>query len=192
MTLANKITLLRILLIPVFVGFMLQYMQTQNQANVSFYYVLALSTFAAASLSDALDGYIARRFNQKSRLGMILDPLADKLLIVSTVCLLSFGTWPTPLPLWFTTIILAKEVFSTAGAFVVDHVAGYVRIEPHGLGKISTFFVLLTLSSALLCWESIVPWASALAAIFAFSSGMVYISEAVRQIKASDHGNGES
>jgi len=88
MTTANKITILRILLIPFFVVELLYYLETGNEVHR----LLALLTFAVTAILDGVDGYIARRYNQKSELGAILDPLADKLLLVSAIITLSFNT----------------------------------------------------------------------------------------------------
>ena len=77
MTTANKITILRILLIPFFVVEVLYYVK----AGVELHRTLAILTFAVAAICDGVDGYIARHFNQRSELGAILDPLADKLLL---------------------------------------------------------------------------------------------------------------
>ena len=81
MTTANKITIVRILLVPFFVVEVLYYMETGNAAHRW----IALVSFAVAAVCDGVDGVIARRFNQRSELGAILDPLADKLLLVSGV-----------------------------------------------------------------------------------------------------------
>lgn len=169
---------------------MLYYVSSlENNQPVESLRYWAIAVFATAALSDALDGWIARRFNQQSRLGVILDPLADKLLMLAAVGTLSLSAWPVKLPLWFIIIVVAREIFSTIGAFVVNHVAGKVHIEPHWMGKVSTFLGFIAISSALLCLNVIVPWAAAFAAFFAFTSGMIYIAVAVRQIKASGHGN---
>ena len=85
MTTANKITIGRILLVPFFIVLVLYYIQTDNE----WYRLWAIISFALASLADGLDGYIARRYNQRSELGAILDPLADKLLLVSAIVLLT-------------------------------------------------------------------------------------------------------
>ena len=100
MTTANKITILRILLIPFFVVELIYYLQTGNEIHR----LLALLSFAITAILDGVDGYIARRYNQKSELGAILDPLADKLLLVSAIVTLSFNRSPHlgQIPLWLT------------------------------------------------------------------------------------------
>src|SRR5438445_9801192 len=90
MTTANKITILRILLIPFFVVEVLYYVKTANEVHR----LLAILSFAVAAICDGVDGYIARHYNQRSELGAILDPLADKLLLVSGVVVLGFDHHP--------------------------------------------------------------------------------------------------
>src|SRR5512136_2006345 len=98
MTTANKITILRILLIPFFVVEVLYY----TKEGYELHRLLAILSFAVAAICDGVDGYVARRYNQPSELGAILDPLADKLLLVSGVVLLSFDHRPHlgKVPLW--------------------------------------------------------------------------------------------
>ncbi|TLD71578.1 CDP-alcohol phosphatidyltransferase family protein [Phragmitibacter flavus] len=192
MTLANKITLSRILLIPVFVWLAVEYTRgtTSKGSNEALRYY-ATAVFAVAAVSDALDGWVARRFNQQSKLGVILDPLADKLLVLSAVGVLAFSGWPVTIPLWFAVIIFAREIFSTIGAFVINHFAGKVTIVPHWTGKVSTFFAFVTISLALLCHAPLLPWVAAPAAFFACASGAVYTLQAAHQIQAAGHGNPE-
>src|SRR5947209_18807413 len=107
MTTANKITILRILLIPFFVVEVLYYVKNGNEAHR----ILAILSFAVAAICDGVDGYIARRYNQQSELGAILDPLADKLLLVSGIVVLSFdhGPYLRAIPLWLTGIIIGRD-----------------------------------------------------------------------------------
>jgi cardiolipin synthase (CMP-forming) len=185
-TTANYITLLRILLIPVFVGFALYYAHSVTDGNPDeVLYWAAVVTFAVASLSDAVDGYIARHYNQSSKLGVILDPLADKLLMLAAVCTLSFSAWPAKLPLYFVILSLSREIFTVVGAFVIKFCAGKVTIIPHWTGKVSTFSQIFAISAAMLRLDSIVPAAAALASVFVVTSGGIYIYEAYRQISAA-------
>src|SRR5690242_8395041 len=98
MTTANKVTIVRILLIPFFVIEVLYYVRTGNELHR----LLAIVSFGVAAVCDGVDGYIARRYNQRSELGAILDPLADKLLLVSAIVVLSFDQRPylQSVPLW--------------------------------------------------------------------------------------------
>src|SRR3977135_3006634 len=107
MTTPNKITIGRIFLVPVFIIEVLYY--TENGREI--HRLMALLAFAVASVSDALDGYLARRYNQHSELGRILDPLADKLLLVSGIILLSLKNQPylDRIPMWLTVTILSRD-----------------------------------------------------------------------------------
>src|SRR3974390_1028359 len=100
MTTANKVTILRILLIPFFVVEMIYYVRTGIPAHR----LAAILRFGVAAICDGVEGYIARRYTQKSELGAILDPLADKLLLVSAIVVLSFDNSPyfRQVPLWLT------------------------------------------------------------------------------------------
>src|SRR5688572_7581368 len=124
MTTANKITILRILLIPFFVVEVLYYVKTGNE----WHRIAALLTFAVASICDGVDGFIARRFNQISELGTILDPLADKLLLVSGVVLLSFDHGPviSQIPLWLTGTIIGRDLVLLIGLVVIQMTLGKV------------------------------------------------------------------
>lgn len=188
MTTATSITLGRILLIPVFVGFAIYYAHSvRDGAPDERLRVAAVVTFAVAALSDVLDGWIARRFNQSSRLGAILDPLADKLLLLAAVITLSFSAWPGSLPLWFVIVVLTREILSIAGAFLVDHVAGRVHIAPHWTGKAATALLITTAGCFMLDWDRIVFWVALVACAFTFASAHVYIREAVRQMQVVEH-----
>lgn len=187
MNLANQITIFRILLIPVFIGLVIYYGDSVQggHANESLRH-WAAAAFALAALSDAVDGWIARHFNQRTRLGSILDPLADKLLLLSAIVTLSFTSWRQHFPLWFPLLVIFKDLACIGAAFLIDHVAGHCRIQPHWTGKITTFAQILAVSWILLDiqWPELI-WPVAFAALFTFSSGMVYLADGIRQIKAA-------
>ncbi len=185
-TTASFITIARILLIPVYVIVAIYYAHSvKDHEPDQRLRIAAIVIFTVASLSDALDGWVARRFNQRSRLGAILDPLADKLLLLAVLGVLCFSDWPVKLPVWFVVIAVSREVLSIAGAFLVDHVVGTVKISPHFTGKLSTPLQLLTLGLAMLEANSLLTPVAVVATIFAFTSGMIYIYEAFRQIQAA-------
>src|SRR6516164_1791820 len=136
MTTANKVTIVRILLIPFFVIEVLYYVRTGNELHR----VLALVSFGVAAVCDGVDGYIARRYNQRSELGAILDPLADKLLLVSGIVVLSFDHRPQlqMVPLWLTGTIIGRDIVMLAGLIVIQMTVGTVKVRPRALGKIAT------------------------------------------------------
>lgn len=124
----NSLTLLRILLIPVFVGLMLYG-----------WYESALAVLLGAGLTDALDGTIARAANQRTKLGMYLDPLADKLLLTSGFLTLS-GLHLVPL--WMVILVVSRDVILLTGALLAHLTGSDVDIAPTLLGKGTTVFQL--------------------------------------------------
>src|ERR1700676_1504614 len=136
MTTANKITILRILLIPFFVVEVLYYVKNGNEIHR----LLAILSFAVAAICDGVDGYIARRYNQRSERGALLDPLGDKLLLVSGIVVLSFDHRPRfdTVPLWLTGTIIGRDILILAGMVVIQMTVGKVKVRPRIPGKIST------------------------------------------------------
>src|SRR5208282_6169198 len=128
MTTANKITILRILVIPFFVVELIYYVRTGNEIHR----LLAILSFAVAAILDGVDGYIARHYHQISELGKILDPLADKLLLVSGIVTLSFnhGTFLGQIPLWLTGTIIGRDLLILIGMMVIYYTVGKVAVHP--------------------------------------------------------------
>lgn len=183
MTTANKVTILRILLIPLFVVEVLYYVKTGNELHRW----VALSCFALASLCDALDGYIARRFNQRSELGAILDPLADKLLLVSAIVVLSFDQLPylQSLPLWLTGTVIGRDILLLAGLIVIQMTVGKVKVRPRLLGKAATVLQMAVVLWILLKWDE--HWLLGLTLLAAFCtgfSGLLYIRDGTLQLSS--------
>ena len=184
MTTANKITIFRILLVPFFIVQFLYYVRTGNELNR----VFALLAFALAALLDGLDGYIARRYNQKSELGTILDPLADKLLLVSGIILLSFdsGQYFARLPLWLIVTIISRDMIVLIGVIVVHFMCGKVAVRARFAGKLATVFQMGTVLWILLQWtDRALPFLIFGAALFTGVSGVIYILDGIRQLNAS-------
>src|SRR5437867_6183961 len=116
MTTANKITIFRILLVPFFIVEVLSYVDDGDELHR----FLAIAAFLLASVCDGVDGYIARRYNQRSELGAFLDPLADKLLLVAGIVLLGlqYGQCLAHLPPWVTAAGVSRHglvVFGVGG-----------------------------------------------------------------------------
>jgi CDP-diacylglycerol--glycerol-3-phosphate 3-phosphatidyltransferase len=188
MTLANKITIFRILLIPLFVWLMLDYIRECSRGEArEWERGLACAIFATAAVSDAVDGYIARRYHQKTELGLFLDPLADKALLVSALVLLSvrfkLGTPFEPLPLWFPVLVISRDLILLAGTVLIHMLTGRVTARPRLVGKCATFFQMLTLGWVMLKFEPPVhDWPLYAAAFFTFVSGAWYIYDGVKQL----------
>ena len=137
LTLPNFLTLLRIIAIPIFLIFL---------ANAN--YGAAFMLFLAAGVTDAVDGAVARLTNTRSELGAVLDPMADKLLLLSSFVVLgSSGV----IPIWLTVLVILRDVIVVLGygaVFIVDH--QWMEVAPSRLGKLSTFFQLFTIGFALM------------------------------------------
>jgi cardiolipin synthase len=194
MTLANRITIIRILLIPFFVGFAVYYGASIRQGDPNETYRLtAIIIFIVAAVSDGLDGFIARRFYQKSRLGVILDPLADKALILAAILTLSITPWQQHLPLWFPILIIFRDTLSVGAYFLLKHFTEQPRVHPHWTGKTATFFQMIAIGWVMLD-ITLVPlnYPVFIAGFFTFASGMIYLSDCVRQLQQSGHAHPDS
>jgi CDP-diacylglycerol--glycerol-3-phosphate 3-phosphatidyltransferase len=190
MTTANKVTILRILLIPVFVVLVLYYVKTNNERYLGF----AIICFGLAAICDGVDGYIARRYNQRSDLGAILDPLADKLLLVSGIVLLSFDHGNLgSIPLWLTGTILGRDALLLVGLAVVYITVGKVVVRPRILGKVATVLQMIIVLWILLKWSE--SWLKALslaAGICTGLSGLLYLCDGTRQLSAHPSSSAKS
>jgi len=192
MTTANKITIVRILLIPVFVWLTLDYIRGfQKGGENEWQRVVACAIFAVAAISDGVDGYIARRYHQKSELGSFLDPLADKALLVSALILLSMrfkdGTPFDPLPLWFPVLVISRDLMLLGGTVLIHMLAGHATARPRIVGKCATFFQMITLGWVLLKIEHPpYEWPLYAAGFFTLVSGIWYIFDGVKQLSAGE------
>ncbi len=146
MTTANKITLARIALIPVFV--LLAVLYGNSVASGAPHEALrwwAVAAFGIASASDGLDGWVARHWNQRTELGVILDPVADKGLLLAGIVTLSFSPWVVCLPPWFGILIIARDLAVLAGSLVLVLLEGKVAVRPTWTGKTATALQMTTL-----------------------------------------------
>src|SRR5437879_3680742 len=125
MTTANKITITRILMIPMFVMMAIYYGKSvQRGQPQDWQRVLAIFIFLGAAASDGIDGYIARRYNQRSQLGVVLDPIADKGLLLAAIITLSFSNWAYAFPLWFPVLVITRDAVIVIGTLVLHLVVG--------------------------------------------------------------------
>ncbi|CAK0760380.1 cardiolipin synthase (CMP-forming) [Gammaproteobacteria bacterium] len=147
----NLITLLRILLVPPFL-----------LALLKGDYSTALVLFFVAGASDGLDGFLAKRYGWSSRLGSILDPLADKLLLVAAFLSL---TRVGLIPFWLTAVVLGRDVLIVAGAVAYHFWIGHYHLAPAGLSKINTLVQILLV----------------LTVIITAGSGAIYLGEQMVQ-----------
>ncbi|MDD5427998.1 MAG: CDP-alcohol phosphatidyltransferase family protein [Candidatus Omnitrophica bacterium] len=171
LNLANKITIVRIVLIPFFVA-----------AIVYARLEIALSIFIVAVLSDGADGFIARALKQKTALGTILDPVADKLLLLSAyICLSVSASIPQGLrlPPYVPIIVISRDVIIVLGSIMVYVVTNNLKVAPSAVGKATTFFQMMTIVSILLQFKySFVVWN--IAVLFTIISGVDYVIKGSR------------
>lgn len=136
----NTVTLVRFLLVPSFI-----------MSVFCKDFKLALLLFLVASISDALDGFLARRLNQITTMGIITDPLADKTLIDSGFILLSFVD--KVIPLWLAILVISRDVLIIIGSWILINFGKMGRISPLFIGKITAFSQFFTIFIALLKFE---------------------------------------
>jgi cardiolipin synthase (CMP-forming) len=205
MTTANKITIGRIILIPVFVMMAIYYGRSvQRGEPLDWQRWLAISIYVVAAASDGVDGYIARHYNQRSRLGVVLDPIADKGLLLAGIITLSFTNWSYQFPLWFPVLVIARDIIVVAGALTLHFLNGAVKVKPSWTGKTATVFQMLALALAMLqinpfqqtfrltSWKmefDTIDFAVAFAGLFTAISGVGYVLDGIRQIHDKGHGD---
>jgi cardiolipin synthase (CMP-forming) len=141
LTAANQLTLLRMLLIPAFVILVLY-------GHLGY----ALAVFVTAGVTDGLDGLIARRAGQKTTLGAWLDPMADKLLLVTTFIVLTLPglNLSNPLPVWLTVCIISRDIVIVLTVIIVNLAIGPRTFRPSIFGKIATATYIVTAVAAML------------------------------------------
>ncbi len=171
MNLPNLLTLIRILCSPLFVGLVLYG-----------HHSWALAVFLAAGLTDALDGMLARVLHQQTTLGQYLDPLADKLLLVTAFVVLSFEG---SIPLWVTLVVVSRDVIISVGSLVIHLLREQVDITPTWMGKATTVLQLVYIVAVLVGTTAALPvWVlvAILAAMIALTvvSGLHYVFRGVK------------
>lgn len=186
MTIPNQLTIFRILLIPVFVGCVLFYAENED---VIFRWS-AIVVFIGAAVTDGLDGWIARRFNLRSPLGAVLDPLADKALLVTaliTLTLVPLGD-NEPFPMWFLVLVLSRDALLLTGVVFLKFYVGAVEIAPHWSGKAATALQMVAIAWVLLTIRT--PdaiWVIGLAGWFTLISAGVYLVRGIRVLSRVQH-----
>ncbi len=178
MSIPNYLTLFRILLTPVFFITLVSY--TPEKEWLRF---LALGIFVLASVTDALDGLLARFLKQRTALGQMLDPLADKVLLLSAyVGLLFVGTLPLRPPLWITITIIFRDLILLFGFFTLHFASVKMEVVPNLWGKLTTVSQMLLLCFILLEWPLAIPL-SYLTVTFTILSGIIYLTRGLKFIQ---------
>lgn len=186
LNLANRVTLGRIVLAPIFVVLLLNYKNSINPQD-EWLRLAAISVFALAVFTDALDGFIARTRNQKTQLGTFLDPLADKLLLISAIVLLTLpnARLDYRLPFWFAVLAISRDVFIIFGSLLIHVLNGSVRVRPSILGKVTTVSQMIAVIWVLLKfgYPQIPVY---FAAFMTLLSGIIYVIDGSRQLSSRE------
>jgi cardiolipin synthase (CMP-forming) len=186
MTLANKITIARILLIPVFVLFAVYYGRSVEEgAPQEWQRWMAVGVFLLAAVTDFLDGWVARHWEGRSRLGAVLDPIADKGLLLAAIITLTLSKWTYAFPLWFPVLVIARDAVILTGCMVVKHLNGHLDVRPSWTGKTATAMQMVALAWVMLQWPHHIYSVYA-AGFFTLISGLGYLGHGLAQIRHHD------
>jgi len=170
-TLPNFITLLRLAALPFFL-----FAISAGRIGI------ALVIFVAAGISDGIDGYLARRFNMKSALGAYLDPIADKLLMMSSYLFLAIPSFPVAVkvPVWLAVLVISRDILLMTVGLLMILSSGVRQFPPTWLGKVTTVTLIVTvlfvLCANLWNWPMPILWiAFGAAATTTVLSGFQYV-----------------
>ena len=190
-TFPNLLTFLRMALIPVF-------------ASLLFYGYngWALTAFLVAGISDGIDGFVARRFNQQTELGTILDPIADKLLMTTAFIVLAIKEPSAsqdlkhlPVPFWVTAAVIGRDVLILSVAAAINIMTGFKGFKPSWLGKLSTLVqvvaVALILSAPVLGYTFYLPTVYFVVVLLVFVSGFHYVFHVGKLMKEEEKPSAE-
>lgn len=188
MTFASKITIARICLVPVFAVLAILYGRTVASGNpdepLRWW---ALGVFVLAASTDGVDGWVARRFNQCSKFGAFIDPIADKALLLTGVITLSFIDWGAPgwrLPLWFAIVVILRDCIILGGIRILWNHHRHVRFAPHWTGKVCTVTQMFALGWVMLGMTFLDPvYPCLVAALFTVWSSIAYIRQGQRILR---------
>src|SRR6266850_2350014 len=197
MTTANKITVVRILMIPAFVTMAIYYGQSiQRHEPLEWQRFTAIAIFILAAVSDGLDGYVARHYNQRSSLGVILDPIADKGLLLSGIITLSISNWSQvdphygKFPAWFPVLVITRDVVIVTGSLLLHVLNGKVRVRPSWTGKVATVLQMVAIAWVMLQMRTPpLIYIVIAAGFFTLVSGVIYFRNGLRQLSAEGHAN---
>ena len=182
MNLANHLSMLRIVSVPLFVSCLFYYTDDKE-----YLHLIAFGIFVFACLTDAADGYVARKTNQVTALGSTLDPIADKVLLLSAYGCLSFiPNIPQfmRIPAWVTIAVFSRDVLILIGSVMIFMLTGSLKVHPLRTGKATTFFQMATIAAALLGWPR--PVLNVLfyaVLVLTVISGIFYIRQGGRQLQ---------
>lgn len=177
LTFANKITVCRILSVPCFIAVILSY-----EPHLEYLRYVALGIFLFSVITDFIDGYIARAFRQKTKAGALLDPLADKLLLISSfICLYEMREvlGHVQIPLWLVVAVISRDAMLLLGWMIIQVQKGDFDVKPNMWGKLTTVLQMISIAGTLLRWDFLpIVWYVTL--VFTLISSINYIREGIK------------
>lgn len=180
MNLPNRITISRILLVPVFIGLLLYWTPALNLGPAAF------AVFLVACATDAVDGLLSRRLNQKTRLGTLIDPLADKALLMSAfVGLAFFPNIPAQSRIepWLAVIVISRDAILICGALLIAAMFGRFEPRTNFVGKATTFFqMVFVLCMFIPASGAVCAALTAVVAACTLASSAIYIASGARML----------
>ena len=187
MTYATLITLVRLLMVPVFCVLAIRYGDSVASGNPDEQLRwFAVATYILAAALDGLDGWVARRFSQKSLMGSILDPLTDKALLLTGLITLTLVDWGQDwhLPMWFLVLVILRDAEIIVGIWILYYINRRVPINPHWSGKVCTVTQMIALGWVMLKLFNLSPvYPVIVATVFTIWSGIEYFREGLRQLR---------
>lgn len=184
LTIPNILTFMRMGLIPVFVS--LVYYG---------YSKWALAVFLIAGISDGIDGFLARKFNQESELGTIIDPIADKLLMTVAFIILTIPnvlpqTRHLPIPFWVTASVIGRDVLIITIAAAINIITGFRGFKPSFWGKVSTLVQVIGISLVMLAavtgYSIFLPTTYFIIVLLVVVSGVHYVFQVASLMKKEE------
>ena len=181
LTIPNILTFMRMGLIPVFVS-LVYYGYSKS----------ALAVFLIAGISDGIDGFLARKFNQESELGTIIDPIADKLLMTVAFVILTLPnvlppTRHLPIPFWVTASVIGRDILIITVAAAINMITGFRGFKPTFWGKLSTLVqvigISLVLFAAVTGYSVFLPTTYFIIVLLVVVSGVHYVFQVARLLK---------
>lgn len=182
MNIANKVSTFRILIVPFFIACLIFYSPKND-----YFRLIALVIFALGVISDAVDGYIARKSKLQSKAGLILDPLGDKLLLMGAFIFLSpISKLSLVFPAWVVFIVISRDAIILLGALIIYIVKQNLEVYPTKWGKLTTTFQMLSVIAVLLQYKyAFCFWQPAI--LFTVISGFDYIRRGFKILYALDN-----
>ena len=178
MNIANKVSTFRILTVPFFIASLLYYSPGKDYLRF-----VALAIFLSAVFSDAVDGYIARKKKQHTPAGLILDPLGDKILLMSAFIFLHLVDTGIKFPLWVTLVVVSRDAIILLGIIAIFLVGQKLDMQPTIWGKLTTALQMISVISVLVKFKfSYILWTIAI--FFTVFSGIDYIRKGFKVLYA--------